>query len=348
MTLSRRRRFAFAVLAVTLATTAMLVMLLAVDVYLHWRVQDLGAVNVRGYRGPTVPAKKPGEARIVVLGGSTAFGYGLPYHEAFPHYLEDDLNARATNGRRYRVINLGAPAQGAYGFLSDLEDYAYLGYDVAIFYEGYNDLGARDLPNAVPPRDGPNYLLWRRQSPVFRLTGYFPVLPLVFREKAMALRSGGDLDAAYRGRVVFKPGLATRATAATLNAAAVVADAVGTQLGKLSADPIGAIGDGGPVETWTHYTGSVLRAVGYARSRGVKIVVVTQPYASDTHVRQQQALKRALAEQRGGDDGVRYVNLGRLIDLRDRSLAYDGLHLVARANAMVANALVDPVLALAP
>jgi hypothetical protein len=322
--------------------------LLAIDVYLHHRVQNLGAVNVYGYRGPTVPAKRAGEVRIVVLGGSTAFGYGLPYDEAFPYYLQEALNGRAAAGRRYRVINLGAPAQGAYGFLFDLEDYASLGYDVAIFYEGYNDLGARDLPNAVPARDGPNYLLWRRQSPVFRMTGYFPVLPLVFREKAMALRSGGNLDAAYRGRVVFKPGLATRATAATLSAAAAVADAVGAQLGKLSADAVSAVGDGGPLESWTHYTGSVLRAVDYARARGVKVVVVTQPYASDTHVRQQQALKRALDEHCGGDRGVRYVNLGTLVDLRDRALAYDGLHLVARGNAMVAQSLVDPVLALAP
>ena len=48
--------------------------LLAADVYLHWRVQNAGAVNVWGYRGPVVGRKQPNEIRVVVLGGSTAFG----------------------------------------------------------------------------------------------------------------------------------------------------------------------------------------------------------------------------------------------------------------------------------
>src|SRR5205807_353731 len=109
-----------------------------------------------------------------------------------------------------------------------------LGYDAAILYEGYNDLGRRDLPEAVPSRDAVNDLLWRRQSPVFRATGYLPVLPLVFREKAMALMAGGDLDAAYRGRATFKPGLSARATAAVLQSAAAVAEAVGKQVGRLT------------------------------------------------------------------------------------------------------------------
>src|SRR5262245_14399641 len=105
--------------------------LFAVDGYLHRRVQNLGAVNVWGYRGPVVPGKRSNERRIVVLGGSTAFGYGVPYNEAFSFYLESRLNAIEPNRSSYRVINLGAPAQGAYGFRFDLEDYEYLRYDAA-------------------------------------------------------------------------------------------------------------------------------------------------------------------------------------------------------------------------
>ena len=211
--MSRLTKALFAAITIAMALSLSLGVVLGVDIYLHSRVQNEGSVNVWGYRGPTVGRKEPGEIRVVVLGGSTAFGYGVPWNEAFPYYLEQMLNARAAGRPRYTVINLGAPAQGAFGFTFDLDDYAYLQYDAAILYEGYNDLGRTDLPNAVPPRDTPNALLWRRQSPIFRATGYFPVLPLVFREKAMLLTSGGDLDAAYTGRVVFKPGLATRATA---------------------------------------------------------------------------------------------------------------------------------------
>jgi lysophospholipase L1-like esterase len=343
--LTRAKRAAFALAAFVLAGGLAVAAMFAVDVYLHWRVENLGAVNVWGYRGPTIGRKQPNEIRIVVLGGSTAFGYGLPYNEAFPYYLEQLLNAGAPDGRHYTVINLGAPGQGAYGFRFDLADYAYLHYDAAVLYEGYNDLGTVDVPPGVEHRSRPNYLLWRRESPVFRLTGYMPVLPLVFREKAMAMMAGGDLDAAYRGRTTFRPGLATRATASALQTAAAIADRVGRQLGSISADARAGAADDEPVETWRHYVACVLDAVGYAREHGAKVVVVTQPYGSGAHVSQQRAMASALDERFGSDPHVRYVNLGRLLNLRDSSIAYDGLHLVAPANRRVAEALVDPVAA---
>jgi lysophospholipase L1-like esterase len=340
----RRTKFIFAGVAVATAISA--AVLLGIDVYLHSRVQNSGSVNIWGYRGPTVGRKQPGEIRIVVLGGSTAFGYGVPWNEAFPYYLEQMLNAGA--GRAvYRVVNLGAPSQGALGFRVDLADYAYLQYDAAIFYEGYNDLGRADLPNAVPARDAPNDLLWRRQSPIFQATGYFPVLPLVFREKAMSMMAGGNLDAAYRGRTVFRPGLATRATADALETAAAIADSVGSTIGHVGGDPaLAARTTALDTETWRHYTDRVIDAVRFARARSVKAIVVTQPYASDSHIAQQRALAHALDETFGHDPAVRYVNLGLAIDLRDRSIAYDGLHLVAKGNERIAALLVDPVLGL--
>ena len=74
----------------------------------------------------------------------------------------------------------------------------------------------------------------------------------------------------------------------------------------------------------------MLTATRFARDRGVKVIVVTQPYASDTHVAQQRALSAALSSTFGSDGGVRYVNLGPTINLRDRAMAYDGVHLVAK------------------
>jgi lysophospholipase L1-like esterase len=343
-----RRKWLFAAITTGLALTVTAMLLIAMDVYLHHRVQNLGGVNVWGYRGPVIGAKRSNEIRIVVLGGSTAFGYGLPWTEAFPYQLQKALNARAQGGRVYTVVNLGAPGQGAYGFQFDLRDYAYLRYDSVILYEGYNDLGSTDLPEAVPPRTVQNRLLWRRQSPVYRLTGYFPVLPLVFREKAMALRAGGDLDAAYRGRVVFKPGLATRATAATLQEAAQIAETLGRSLDRVTRTSA-AVLDPGSLDTvtWKAYTESVVDAVRTARARRCSVIVVTQPYASAAHMTQQNALASALRSAFGDDAGVRYVNLGLALNIRDRDVAYDGLHLRASANQVIANQLTEPVLNLA-
>jgi lysophospholipase L1-like esterase len=343
-TVSRRRKtWIFGAVTVALVVGAGTASLLLADVYLHRRVQNLAGVNVWGYRGPSVGRKRSGDVRIVALGGSTTFGYGLPWNEAWPFYLEAQLNEGPANAR-YQVVNLGAPGQGAYGFSFDLADYAYLGYDVAIFYEGYNDLG-RPMAFDPTPRVV-NHYLWRRQSPVFRLTGYFPVLPLVLREKAMALRAGGDLNAAYRGEVHFKPGLAAEATASVLASAATITDAIGKRLGGLST---GAALSHDPIDdtSWTTYTASVLAAVEQARSRRVGVAVVTQPYVSDAHVVQQRALAAALKARFGGDAGVRYVNLGDAVDLRDRAVAYDGLHLVARANRTIAERLTATVRELA-
>jgi hypothetical protein len=77
-----------------------------------------------------------------------------------------------------------------------------------------------------------------------------------------------------------------------------------------------------------------------ALGRRQRVVVITQPYFSDTHIDQQRALASMLAHRFGGDARVRYVNLGRLIDTRDRSLAYDGMHLVASGNERIATELV--------
>ncbi len=345
--MTTRKRVLFAFGAASLSAAVVAALMLGADAYLHARVQCDGGVNVWGYRGPTVGRKAANEVRVAVFGGSTAFGYGVRCDEAFPYYLQSLLNQQSRDNRRYVVVNLGAPAQGAFGFQFDLVDYAYLQFDVAILYEGYNDLGAVDLPNAVPPRDSVNTLLWRRQSPVFRAAGYLPVLPLVFREKAMQIRSGGHLDAAYRGQVAFTPGLAAAASADALQTAAAIADSVGKAIGHLTGDPALAAQRGSlDTKTWRHYTDNVLTAVRIARARSVKIIVVTQPYASDTHVAQQRALAAALASAFGGDRGVMYINLGTAVDLRDRTIAYDGLHLVPRGNERIAERLVTPVLAI--
>src|SRR5262249_53717055 len=91
---SGRRRFVFAAVAVALAVAVPTLALLAVDVYLHRRFQTSAGYNVWGYRGPIAGRKQPGETRIVVTGGSAAYGYGVSWDQAMPVRLERALNAR--------------------------------------------------------------------------------------------------------------------------------------------------------------------------------------------------------------------------------------------------------------
>ena len=206
MALTRRKFFAFGAAAMLLSLLVTMAGALAADLYLHHRAERSAGLNRWGYRGPVAGRKQPGEVRLVMLGGSTAFGYGGTWDEAIPALLEQQLK-QVESSRGWRGINLGYNSEGAYAFLPTLRDFESLDYDVVILYEGYNDLHGDQIPN---------FALYRHESPVFRLTGYFPMLPLALGEKALALRHGGNLDAAYaaaRGespKTVFRPGLADR------------------------------------------------------------------------------------------------------------------------------------------
>jgi hypothetical protein len=340
--LSRRRRLLFAALTILGVVVLLDAGLLAVDVFLHWRMRTLSGINVWGFRGPTLGKKQPNETRIVMLGGSTVFGFGLRPDESIPALLQERLNQRANaSGRRFSVANLGAPGQGAYSFAFDLADYAFLDYDIVLLYEGYNDLGIND----VAMRAVPNYLLWHRQSPIFRLTGYYPILPLVLREKGTALLNGGDVNRVERGgRVVFQPGLATQVAAGALNAAAAVSENLERQIGRLSDSPAMPSVEEQCVPKWRQYCGAVRDAVTWALARDRQVIFITQPYASDSHVEQQANVVAMLQSRFSADARLRLVNLGRAIDLRDRSLAFDRLHLNVRGNRAIADRLVEDVL----
>src|ERR1043166_6303354 len=138
--LSRRRKVAYVVVACVAIVCVAASILLALDIYVHHRVQYDAGFNIWGYRGDPVGRKHAGETRIIVLGGSTAFGYGLRWYESWPYYLEQKIR-RAHAGGAVTVVNLGIPTDSARTFVSTLDDYAYLDADIVMLYEGYNDLG---------------------------------------------------------------------------------------------------------------------------------------------------------------------------------------------------------------
>jgi lysophospholipase L1-like esterase len=342
--LSWRRRLVYIAIAVAGAFVVVTAVFVALDVYVHRKVQYEAGVNVWGYRGDVVGRKRAGEQRIVALGGSTVFGYGLPWNESWPYYLEQKIAANAASAtHRVSVVNLGIPTDSARTFVSTLDDYEYLEPDIAMFYEGYNDLGL----DANPPKNSTNpavshYLAWRHQSPIFRWTGYFPILPLALNEKASIMLHG---RAAADGEVAFRPDLATRTTAGAMKSAADITVALERRLGKLTDTDVRRsstvdVGCG----RWSQYCGAIEEAVQRALARRERVVVITQPYFSDLHVDQQHALATMMTARFGSDPRVRYINLGKLIDIRDTSVVYDGLHLTAVGNERVAEALLPTTL----
>ena len=345
--LSRRRFLIFSLVAASLALLVGAALLLAADLYLHHRAERSAGLNRWGYRGPVAPRKPAGEVRVAMLGGSTTFGYGVHWNESVPALLEEELRQRG--GARFRTINLGFNNEGAFASVPTLEDYAWLDYDIVALYHGYNDLLADASPNNA---------VFRHQSPVFRLTGYFPILPLALQEKAMAIRSGGDLEAAYKAardgqpaRVTFKPNVAQRTSAAALEALSKATQAVGNQLDGVAAkgSSASATNEAGCDSPWTHFCDSVYRAVKYARGRGVGVMVIAQPGTGEVWAKldEQRAQLQSMVSRRfGGDPGVTFVDMSRVVDPANPAVGFDGLHLNTDGNRIVARALVDPVLAL--
>jgi lysophospholipase L1-like esterase len=348
--MTTRKRLVFAAAAMLMAILVGFLALLAADLYFHRRVERAAGVNIWGYRGPRVAKKAPREHRLVVIGGSTAFGYGVSSDQAFPAYLERDLRALATNSAPVSVVNLGFNSQGAYAFRFAEQDYFSLDYDTVILYEGYNDLGL-----------APNEYVGRHDSPVFRLTGYYPIVHIALDEKAMALRSGGDIDAAYRAKIpgeaktVFRPGLATRATATTLEAAAHVTQTLNEQLDRFAKQPKATatfedvhVDDLGCSLEFAHYCASVRDGIRFALDHGKKVLVVTQPYIDDRHRQQQAELRAMLTAQFSNHPRVVYANLGEAVDVKNPTLSYDGMHLTPAGNLEIAHQLVGPVVELMP
>jgi hypothetical protein len=301
---------------------------------------------VWGYRGTSVGRKRAGEYRIVVLGGSAAYGYGVSADEAIPAALQRLLRSR-TPSPTFTVVNLGYNNEGAYSFKTTLDDYAWLRYDLALLYEGYNDLSTTRQ----------NTQIFRHESPVFRLTGYMPIFPIVFKEKAGAMLNGGDAGASYRpdGKTQFHAGLAAKTGATVLAATADIAQSLEAQIGRVTSERSSHADQGTETECerWSSYCRSIERAIEAARSHHAQVLVATQPYlrtgeqALTVHKQQQAALRAFLARRFADYRDVAYVDAGDAVNLEDPRLSFDHMHLLAEGNARVAALLVRRVIEMA-
>jgi lysophospholipase L1-like esterase len=322
---STGKRIVFKVATALISTIAAAAVLLAADLYLHHR----HGINVWGYRGPAVGRKQPGEKRIAILGGSTTWGYGLGWKQSFPAQLQRQIQAQrgSSPGGSVTVLNLGFNNEGAYSFKYTLNDYAYLDYDLVVFYGGYNDLG------------GLNFAVSRDQSPIFRWTGYMPLLPSFAVAKIYAWKGSSNKEG--KQTVFVSPGSEPNQSEPTRE-----------QTAKSLAQQLGRLTDAGRRQStqatcagqWQFYCQQMYEAINLALSRGKRVVVVTEPYISDGHVEQQQALANMLNERLAGRADLVYVNLGQVVDLHDGSLCWDGMHLTEEGNRRIAEAIAQPVL----
>lgn len=123
-------------------------------------VEFLGAAfdfNAEGYRTPVVPKHKPDDVyRIVVVGDSVAFGWGVPEADCFPRRLETLLNERERpfGKDRVEVVNLSGPGRGIGDYIIVLQDLG-LTYepDLVLVTFIFNDVPLHLTPTALAAPD---------------------------------------------------------------------------------------------------------------------------------------------------------------------------------------------------
>lgn len=104
--------------------------------------------NSLGFRTAETPFEKPENVyRIVFLGDSATFGWGVNQEERFSHYLEEKLNSPQQK-ILYEAINLGIPGYTTHHAVALFDHYA-LRYspDMVVLTFGAND--ARKIPERV-------------------------------------------------------------------------------------------------------------------------------------------------------------------------------------------------------
>ncbi len=276
-------------------------------------------MNLWGYRGPSVGRKQPGEKRVAVFGGSTTWGFGLRAGQDFPAQLERLLSDDQTAS--FKVLNLGFNSEGAYSFTQTLNDYDYLNADLVILYSGYNDLGL------------PNYYNFRHRSPVFAWTGYLPLLPALTIDKISAWRQQANKQNA---KVVFTPPQPDgRGEPVTIPPQPKV---------EAQPSPAQKPPTQGCSSRWQFYCQQITRVTELALAKGKRVLIVGEPNLNYEQVEQQLELENMLATRFGAEPRVRYLSLGRVVDLRDPALCWDAMHLTEEGNRRIAAALREPTL----
>jgi hypothetical protein len=150
--------------------------LVALDLRAHHHVEELGGVNVWGYRGGVLRQKRANETRLALVGGDLAFGWGVAANETMPYYLRRlvalDVDRPGQPPRIVTAVNLSAQGLLPSEYDAWIDHFAYLRPDVICI-----------LPDPPQHRLRSGRFLPDRRSAFFTTFGYSPILPLVVKEK---------------------------------------------------------------------------------------------------------------------------------------------------------------------
>jgi hypothetical protein len=303
--------------AVVLAALATL----ALDLYAHHRVEMLGGVNVRGYRGPVAHAKAPREIRVAIVGGTRAFAWGQGGQALTAEVRRRMLLVLDRPGQPVRpvtVVNLARLGALPAEYPAVIERYASLRIDDICVYD--------DL--SVPGADA-------TRSAIFDATGYAPALPLVLREKGLRWEFG-DVARGYgdRSRTNGEPRVSTRMAGRLLSG-------VGAAMQRADDRRLDR-----PALSAAEYSTTLMRALDAAHAQARGVVLALSPAETPVQREARAALLAALGARAGSIGWLRVVDFDGDTRLVDPASRVDGWNYGGAAITIVAERLAAALLSL--
>jgi hypothetical protein len=311
---------------------------LALDLREHGRVAPLGGVNEWGYRGPVARQRQQGEIRIAIVGGTRAFGWGVPASALVAELRRVIMLTTDRPGADVRpvvVVNLGRLGALPDAYPEIIEHFSSLQPDYICLYD---DLGVRG-GSPTTGTDG--------TSGIYGLTGYAPALPLVLREKGMIWRLG-DVRLGYasaESQRNSKTPIVRRAAGTTLQTLGETLDLADRRLSSL----VSRNQTKQPGRADAAYAEAMLAAVDMAhRHARSGVVVVTSPPDTAEQTANLRALEARLDDLSGSTPWLRVVNLRDDPPLSDPALRLDGWNYASAGIARVASRIAPALLSLIP
>jgi hypothetical protein len=283
-------------------------LMLALDMRAHNRVERLGGDNIWGYRGPVMHRKAANEIRIAAAGGDLAFGWGVAATETLVfsvrQLVASALDLSGSQLHTFTAVDLGAIGLTPAEYAGWLERFAYLRPDVVCL-----------VPDARRHRTGNVSVQPDRGSVLFRTFGYAPILPLVLKEKGTVIHSK-------------------------------VVRGVGSVAAAL--DRVGAVepsGDNGR-KSGAAYVGVIKQAMETALANGAAVVLVAPPVLTADDAADRAGLAEMVVTAFGSEPRVRFVDLGARADMTDPAMWLGGVALSTAGHARAASHVVPDVLQL--
>jgi hypothetical protein len=306
-------------------------LLVAADLWAHVKTQDVGGVNIWGYRGAVARRRQPGEIRVVIVGGTRAFAWGTPGTALTSELRRMIMFTTDRPGQPLRpVVAIDLARLGALPdtYRATLTRFAYLRPDYVCLYDDLGERGAVYDPRA---------------SGVYAMTGYQPILPLVVREKGMRLTFGSVAAgyAAASNAVASREPLLRRIAGGTLELGGGVLAAADRLPAHALVRAPRAVDD-----SPAGYVADMLSAIDVAHREARGVIVVLSPADTPAQAARRGALlDRLHVLDLTGSSWLRLVDLGADPALAGPDLRLDGWNFtsagVQRVAQLVAPPLVD-------